>query len=231
MAKTAPQPVTRATFAFLDDLSQNNDRDWFNAEKARFKADVEAPFIAALDAMTARLSATDLPWIAGRETMFRIHRDTRFSKDKTPYKTNVSALISPDGSKTMSGPCGYVQLGSDRSFAIVGTYQMPPAALGPIRDAIVADPARWDDTTAALRAAGRALESSDALKSMPRGYAEHAAAPFADALRRKDFMVREELSRDDWLSGAAPERVARLITDGAPLVAFLREATGGGAPA
>jgi uncharacterized protein (TIGR02453 family) len=125
---------------FLAELSIHNERDWFTANKSRFKKDVEAPFLKFADAMIDRAKAVD-PRIAitAKDTVFRIYRDTRFSADKTPYKTHMSALIAPGGRKAMHPGGMYLQMSHEDFRIYGGAYQPDKDALQRIREAIAAD--------------------------------------------------------------------------------------------
>ena len=80
------------SFDFLQDLSANNDRDWFHAHKTVFATRLERPFIHLLEALSNRLQDAPRPMSGGKATVFRMNRDVRFSEDKRPYKTNLSGL-------------------------------------------------------------------------------------------------------------------------------------------
>ena len=125
---------------FLAELSIHNERDWFNANKKRFQQDVETPFLNFIETMIDRAQAVD-PRIVlvPKDAVFRIYRDTRFSKDKTPYKLHMSALVAPGGRKAMHPGGMYLQMGCD-DFSIYGGAYMPDRdALQRIREAIAAD--------------------------------------------------------------------------------------------
>ena len=135
-------PLTPAFVNFLQELSANNNRDWFNHEKKRFKADVEAPFHAFVAEMIARMDAirSGLDLITPKDCIFRIYRDTRFSKDKTPYKTHMAALIGPGGRKEMAKPSMYIQLSGEDARLYSGVYKPDKSQLYAIRQAIVRNP-------------------------------------------------------------------------------------------
>ncbi len=125
---------------FLSELANNNNRDWFNSHKKRFKDQVEAPFKAFLNDLIDRASALDPNIsITPKEALFRIYRDTRFSKDKTPYKTHMSAVVAEGGRKGMKANGIYVQ-SSAEDFRIYSGFYMPqPKEVQLIREAITSD--------------------------------------------------------------------------------------------
>jgi len=125
---------------FLTELNQNNNRDWFNDNKKRFKENVEAPFKAFLQDLIEVASAADTRIsITPKEAMFRIYKDTRFSKDKTPYKTHNAAIIGEGGRKGMKPNGIYIQSGFDSFGIFAGAYRPQPKQVKLIREAIASD--------------------------------------------------------------------------------------------
>lgn len=131
---------TQKSFDFLEDLAANNERDWFQAHKDDFQTYVEAPFLDLLEDLSARLQDSNIPIKGSKKTMFRMNRDVRFSKDKSPYKTSIAAVLTPSGTKKESGGLLYVHMDRSGGFAGTGWYNLSPKALGPFRDAMVDDP-------------------------------------------------------------------------------------------
>jgi uncharacterized protein (TIGR02453 family) len=209
-----------ATFGFLDDLSDNNTRDWFTANKEVFERHLETPFVHLLETLSNRLSDMDRPLSGGAATVFRMNRDIRFSPDKRPYKTNLSGLLTPSGTKGEAGGLVYLHLDSMGGFAASGFYNLSPAQLAPIRDAMIERAGGFDEVKASLAQAGRDLDRSDSLTSMPKGFTEHAGHRHAAEIRLKSLMVRQPLARENWLSGEVVDLVENLARDTAPLLAF-----------
>ena len=119
---------------FLADLEVNNNREWFNANKNRFKTKVETPFQTFIERMIVLLQKED-PRIkmTAKESIFRIYKDVRFSKDKSPYKTHMSALITAFGKKEISAPGFYLEFRADRFHIYSGIYEPGPEILHKIR--------------------------------------------------------------------------------------------------
>ena len=118
---------TPACFAFLRDLKRHNDRDWFAANRERYVADVEQPLLAFIGDFAPRLKAISPAYVADKRrmggSMFRIHRDTRFSPDKSPFKTWTAARFPHEARrKVKSVPSFYVHLGPGASFGGGGVY-------------------------------------------------------------------------------------------------------------
>ena len=131
---------TQQYLQFLTELSQNNDREWFNANKKRFKEQVEAPFKAFITDLIDQASAVDTRIsITAKEAIFRIYKDTRFSKDKTPYKTHMSAVVAEGGRKGEKTGGIYIYSSFDSFKIYTGFYMPTPKQVQLVREAIVSD--------------------------------------------------------------------------------------------
>jgi len=211
---------TPALFAFLDDLAGNNDRAWFAAHKARYEAEVREPALDFIDAFAPRLAELAPGLVADSRkaggSLFRIHRDTRFAKDKTPYKTHTGVQFRHGGAEGAHSPCLYLHLEPGNVFAAAGTWLPDPPALALIRDRIVAKPAEWKRAAKAATDGGFAL-GGDALKRAPAGYdPDH---PLIADLRRKSFIAIRELTEADV---CVPELCAALTAVWRPTVPLVR---------
>jgi uncharacterized protein (TIGR02453 family) len=218
-------PITPRLFAFLRTLSRNNDRAWFAANKARYVADVRDPLLAFIAAFAPRLEeiapemAADPRPVGG--SLFRIHRDTRFAKDKSPYKTHAAMAFRNAQGKDVPGPAYYLHLGPDDDvFAGAGIWHPMPDTLAQIRRAIAAHPQRWKR---ASRTKGCALDEDDQkLSRPPRGFdPEH---PFIEDLKRKSFTTGTQFSERDACGPRFLDEFAKACQRATPLVAFLSEA-------
>lgn len=213
-------PFSEANFGFFANLSENNERDWFNANKKAFKNEVEAPFIDLLEALSNRLEDAPRPLMGGKQTTFRLNRDVRFSKDKSPYKTNMSGLLTPTGTKSEMAGIVYLHQEADGGFAVAGFYNLSPKQLAPMRDDMIARADEFDEVLEDLKASGRSLDRSMSLSSMPKGFTDHADHRHADIIKLKSLMVRENLPKSVWLSGDVIDRVETLARDCMPLLRF-----------
>jgi uncharacterized protein (TIGR02453 family) len=104
---------TPRSFELLEELDQNNTKEWFAQHRDEFQMQVREPFAAVLEDLTERLSGTDIALKGGADTMFRQARDVRFSPDKRPYSVTVSGLLTPTGTKNEGGRLAYVELTAD----------------------------------------------------------------------------------------------------------------------
>lgn len=117
-------PIEKSFFAFLKDLTKNNNMEWFHANKKRYEAQVKEPFLGLLEEIVIRAVKfePDLATTPLKSMMFRINRDIRFSKDKSPYKTYLAATIGKGGTRNKMYPATYMHLGLDKGYICSGAY-------------------------------------------------------------------------------------------------------------
>ena len=124
---------------FFKDLAANNNREWFTANKKRYDTIVKKPFEIFITDLIDKVKKDDpTVQIEAKDAIFRIYRDIRFSKDKTPYKIQVSAIVSPGGRKDMLTPGMYLELGPEHVRVYGGVYMPEKNDLFNIRSYIVA---------------------------------------------------------------------------------------------
>jgi uncharacterized protein (TIGR02453 family) len=210
-------------FSFLSDLRANNNREWFAANKDRYEDHLLEPALDFINAFAPRLEKISPHFRADARptggSLFRIYRDTRFSKDKSPYKTNLGIHFRHERAKDAHAPGYYLHIGPDEVFAGGGIWHPDTAAATGIREAIVADPERWRRATRTGAFAKRLELSGDQLKRVPPwANPEHR---FAEDLRRKDFFGWARLSKDDVVAADFVDEYARLCRAAAPLMRFL----------
>jgi uncharacterized protein (TIGR02453 family) len=213
---------------FLLDLAANNDRAWFQPRKAEFDRLLKEPMESLVAELSDRFRSQGIPLEADpRRAVFRIYRDTRFSKDKSPYKTNIGALIPwvDDGGgptdESRHGIGAYLHFKPSSSFAGGGMYMPDRNRLDAFRRAIVDDPdaVRSAIEDPAFVATFGGVNSHESLKRVPPGYpADH---PLADLLRAKDVTFGRELSNDEFLSPSLAETLAHAFASAVPVLRFL----------
>jgi len=188
---------SRGLFAFLRDLSANNDRPWFMANKARYERHVKAASQRFIEDFQMPLHGISSYLVADPSTvggsLFRIYRDTRFSKDKRPYKTHVGIRFQHQEAKNVHAPGYYLHISLDGIWMGAGIWRPGSPALGKIRGAIMENPAAWKRTKNAKRFRETFALTGDVLKRAPRGTdPDH---PLIEDLRRTDFIGTSPLSR------------------------------------
>jgi uncharacterized protein (TIGR02453 family) len=215
--------VSRDIFAFLAELRRHNNREWFNENKDRYLADVRDPMLALIASLApglARISrhiSVD-PRPSGGSLM-RIYRDTRFSRDKTPYKTNVGIHFGLKAPRDFEAPGYYLHLEPGSVFMGAGLWHPGADALRAIRTAIVKDPRGWKQ---ASRVGLSDHEAS--LKRPPRGFdPDH---PLIEDLKRLSFTTGAEFSERQACAPDFPARFVAACGHAAPLMRFLAKALG-----
>lgn len=211
-------------FKFLKDLEKNNNREWFNANKDRYEEDVRDPFLNFIEAAGPYLRKISPHIVADPRpsggSLYRIHRDVRFSKDKSPYKTNSGAHFRHAAGKDVPAPSFYVHLSPGESFMVGGMYQPDGKSLRKIRDAIVDHPDRWKT----IRAKKLDLSSHDNLIRPPQGFdPDHR---YIEDLKRKNFMASVQLTDSQVCAGDFMARFAKECRSMNPLMKFLSSAVG-----
>ncbi|MEW6283478.1 MAG: TIGR02453 family protein [Candidatus Eremiobacterota bacterium] len=181
-----------AFFAFLTDLKANNRKDWFEENRKRYEEDVKKPLLGFIEDFAPHLAGISPHFVADSRSMFRIYRDVRFSRDKSPYKTHAAAQFRHEDGRDVHAPGFYLHLEPDSVFVGVGLYHPEPRVAVKVRDAIVAQPERWAAILGGRDFAANCRLWGESLKSVPRGYApDH---PHAEHLKRKDFIATREMS-------------------------------------
>lgn len=211
-------------FTFLTQLRRNNERAWFEARRARYDTEVREPMLALIANLGPRLKAVSPYFLADPRqsggSMFRIHRDTRFSADKSPYKTHAAAHFPHrDAGKDVHAPGFYLHLEPGLCFAGGGLWRPDGAAVKRVRDGIAARPAEW---RAVCRQVGEI--EGDRLLRVPRGY--DPAHPLAEDLKLKDFYTSVGFEEGEVLGPRFAARCAAAFRAAGPLVAFLTKAVG-----
>ena len=131
---------TKDFIRFLSELENNNNRDWFLENKNRYEQHVKKPFEDFVQAMIYSIHEVDEDlFVTPKEAIFRIYRDVRFSKDKTPYKTHVSAIISKGGRKNRTDPGVYIEIGANEMKFYSGIYELDKEQIYKVRSSIVSN--------------------------------------------------------------------------------------------
>ncbi len=212
------------TFRFLEGLAANNNKTWFDENRKVYETKVRNPFAALLNRCTKHLSDSALPLKGSSDTMYRINRDLRFTKDKRPYSEHVSGILTPSGRKEEIGGLVYIHLDATGGFVASGFYKPGASELKPLRETMLKKPDAFRDMLDDLKAASLELSMDDTLTAMPRGFSDAADHDLAPYIKLKSFILKEDLPKSAWMSGAVVDRICALAEGAAPLLTFGRKA-------
>jgi len=218
--------ITPELFAFFRDLKENNSKAWFEANKTRYENQVREPLLRFIADFGLRLPEISPHYVADARksggSLFRIYRDIRFSKDKTPYKTTAGIQFRHESGKDVHAPGFYLHLEPDNVFAGGGIWHPDNKTLGKIRDAIVNTPETWQMAKASLSPTFEL--GGDSLKRAPKGYdPDHS---LVTDLKRKDFVAGVSLTESDVCAPGFIDNFAALCHQMSPFNAFLTRALG-----
>ena len=219
------QPIDLApTLAFLSEIQQHNTRDWFEQNRSVYDQ-ARAPFASlANQIITDFRSVEDWGNITAKDCVMRLYRDVRFSKDKSPYRTNFGAVFAVGGKKSGRMPY-YLQIEpGDRSFLAGGMYSPTAEQLAKFRVAIDrnAKPFKALINAKSFREQFGGVEG-EKLKTAPQGYDRHH--PEIGLLNFKQVIVRRALSDRELLDVTLPERIVDLFVGMKPLLDYLNQVT------
>jgi len=214
-------------FKFFKELKTNNNREWFNDNKPRFHASVQEPLAAFVEAMAPRLKKISKHFVADPRlnggSVFRIYKDVRFSKDKTPYKTHGGVQFRHALGKGAHAPGFYVHLDPEEVFYGGGVWGPPAPQLLRIREAISAKGAAWNKASSSATFEKRFGEMrGEALKRPPRGF--DADDPMIEDIKRKSFFAMAEGKPAQTKKVAFCDDVEAAMRDAKPLMKFLCDA-------
>lgn len=207
---------TPALFQFLRQIKRNNKREWFAKNKHRYEAEIRDPALLFIGAFAPHLHKLSPHFVAdprpSRGSLFRIYRDTRFSSDKTPYKTHIGIHFSHKSGKDAHAPVFYLHLEPEGCFAAAGVWHPDNFALTKLRNAIVANPGSWEKVRKKLELEG------DTLRRPPRGFDPNHR--FIEDIKRKDFIASVAFSEAQLCGSVFMREFAAACKTMLPLVEF-----------
>jgi uncharacterized protein (TIGR02453 family) len=236
MPSTTPEPFTGFTpdaIQFLADLAENNERAWFTPRKADYERLLKEPLESLCVALDEQFRERAIPLSADpARSPFRIYRDVRFSKDKSPYKTHLAASFrwAGDGADgpgrshadDVHASGGYFHLQPGDIYVGGGVWHPDPSWLKGFRERITVDDGEFRgivEAPAFVEAFGAVSDDGESLKRVPAGYpADH---PAADLLRKKNVTFGRRLADDDAFSPDLPSILAEAFATGTPLLRWL----------
>ncbi|HZS47384.1 MAG TPA: TIGR02453 family protein [Blastocatellia bacterium] len=215
---------TKETFAFLRALKKNNNRDWFQANKQRFESTVRDPILRFISDFSPKLDKINPKYVADPRpnggSLMRIHRDIRFSDNKSPYKTELGVSFwHEDAGKSMCAPSFFMMVSAERCFAAGGLWHPDPQSLAKVRNEIANNQTAWQKVKKSkLKIEGESLSRP------PRGF--DPSHPFIEDIKRKDFVTIKGFSQDEMCSDSILQDFTRAYKSMSPLMEFLCHATG-----
>ncbi len=219
---------TPQVFEFLSELEANNTRAWFEANRERYLLYVKEPFLRFIADFAPQLGKLSRNYTADPRpvggSFFRIHRDVRFSPDKSPYKTFAAAQFRHIQAKDVHAPGFYLHLQPGECFAGAGIWHPDGPTLSAIREALVEKPRRFDAAVAKPEFQRGWKLSGDSLQRPPRGF--DPAHRLINELKRKDHVAVARLTEDEICSPRFLASMATRYQATVPYIRFLTEAAG-----
>ena len=215
-------------FDFLDQLRENNTREWFLANKSRYERHVREPCLSFVADFEPYLSAVSRHLVADPRpsggSLFRIYRDVRFSRDKSPFKTMAALHFRHEAGRDVHAPGFYLHLEPANVFAGSGIWHPDAETLAKIRRAIAGGAGDWKRAISGKVYRRTCVFGGDSLKRPPLGYDQQH--PLIEDLKRKDFVTMTNFSQEQVCASDFIERYADLCQTTAPLMRLLTKAVG-----
>jgi uncharacterized protein (TIGR02453 family) len=216
------------TLKFLEDLSENNNREWFKENKSRYEEQVLDVALRFIQSMHDPLQKIAPHFVAQATRMggslMRVYRDTRFSKIKLPYKTNIGIQFRHELAKNVHSPGYYVHIDPDEVFLGAGMWRPDADPLRSIRERIAAKPAEWKRAIGDKGFRRHFSLGGESLTRPPRGFDKDHE--LIDDIKRKSFIAVKYMDRDDCLSPQFQRRVETAFKTADPYMRFLCKAVG-----
>lgn len=214
------------TLPFFKALGFHQTKAWFEENRAIYETEIKTPLGDLVEDLSAELKRRKIPLHGDRKkAVFRLHRDTRFSKDKSPYKTNAGFVLNRDGTKN-SGGMLYVHIDPTGCFAAAGWYMPEPPTLAAIREAIAKNPKAFRDMEAKLKSKKLTLSNDYTLKRTPKGYEGITDDGLLTAIKRTALITVRPVSDTDIGKPKLVTQLADFAADAFPLLQFGWKATG-----
>ena len=219
---------TPSSLKFLRDLAANNERAWFQSNKERYLSLIQEPALQLIADFAPRLAKISTHFVSDPRpqggSLFRIYRDIRFSKDKTPYKTFAAMRFGHESGGDVHAPGFYLHIEPGNSYAGVGLWRPEAASARNIRQSIVDDPARWKRAAHSKAFTSTFTSDGESLARPPQGFsADH---PLIDDIKRKDFIGGARLTDRVVTSDELLGDFAAKCKTASPFMRYLTEAVG-----
>lgn len=217
-----------ATLKFLEELSANNEREWFKANKSRYEEQVLDVALRFIQSMQDPLHDIAPHFVASPTrvggSLMRVYRDTRFSKNKQPYKTNIGIQFRHEQARNVHSPGFYVHIEPERVYVGAGMWRPESQPLLQIRQRIATRPSEWRRAVGDKRFSRHFGLDGESLQRPPRGFDKDHE--LIDDIKRKSFIAVKNMHRDDCLSPHFQRRVETAFSAADPFMRFLCKAVG-----
>lgn len=205
---------------FFEALKFHQSREWFEENRRLYEEDVLAPMVTLLDDLTEAFAKRKIPLKGdGKRSIFRLNRDIRFSKDKSPYKTHAGAVMTRSGGKKDQGLL-YIHIDPTGCFTAAGFYMPEAPALAALRKTILANPGRAKALLAKLDKGKLELGTFDQLTRVPRGFEALKDGPLDGMIRMKSLIVEEKLGDKLVKSPKLADKIVDFAERARPLLEF-----------
>jgi len=223
-----PAYFSAELFSFLEELKENNTREWFAENKTRYETLIREPALRFIEDFREPLHDISPHFEANAKTvggsLFRIHNDVRFSKDKTPYKTHVGIHFRHERAKDAHSPGFYLHLEPGNCFTGAGLWRPETKLAYEIRSFIADHPDDWASIIGHKEFANRFELQGDSLKRPPKGFdPDHE---LVEDLKRKDFIAISKFTRGDVTSETFPNKLRDRLESSADFMRFVCHAVG-----
>jgi len=217
---------SRKTLSFLKELNKNNNKIWFDENRQRYEDEVRTPALNYIESMDQHMAKISPHFVVSAKkvggSLMRVHKDIRFSKDKTPYKTNIGIHFKHVRGKDVHAPGFYLHIEPGDVFLGAGIWRPESSTLRNVRTLIDEYPKEWKKLSTKLTGKDEFEFGGDSLKRPPKGFdAQHA---LIDDLKRKDFIAIRNLKVSSIYDKDFNKQTARLFKASSALVKFICEA-------
>jgi uncharacterized protein (TIGR02453 family) len=213
-------------------LAENQTKAWFEENRESYERDLRGPAVMLAEQVAAEFARRDLALTGdAKRSLFRINRDVRFSKDKSPYKTHAGLVWMRQGCKKSSPGILYLHIADEGCFASAAFYGLERPVLDTIREAIRYDGAGFGAAVAQGAKAGLSLEAMDPMTRLPRGFEDVSDPALASAIKARHLVLRRKLSKRDCGSAKLIETVVAVAEASIPFLEFGWDAVDADGPA
>ncbi|MEZ5800673.1 MAG: TIGR02453 family protein [Nitratireductor sp.] len=205
---------------FLKALGFHQNREWFHENKVIYESEIRTPMGDLVEDLTVRLAAKKVPLNGDRKnSLYRVNRDVRFSKNKDPYVTHASAMLTRSGTKKDNGFL-YMHYSNERSFIATGFYGLEGEELRALRELICREPDTMGKLVTGMEKHGYQLETEGAMKRNPRGFEDVNDAPLQGWVRLKNHVFMENLTPEIFQSPELAKRMVAMAERSMPFLDF-----------